>query len=363
MKPYSYLKRYNEISRQILLDLIEKESDKNVIVSPLSIMSMLDIAADSVSGDAKNEVTNYISGIGNNNISNVLNDLQKIITYTGELTSANAVIISEKIRDKVKKEYIDTVKNKHDADVISSNNIVKDVNEWVSDKTKGMINKIADDSMNQMLIALINAISFMADWDDDYEDDDIYPDEFTNRDGSVSEVEMMDSTEYSYIENDYFSGFTKDYKGGNYCYMALLPRLKSKTFLKKAIEKSDLTKMFWDSESTEVRVIMPEFKAEFSKNMNAILESNGVKKIFDNLADFSPVSNDVPLKMESILHKAYIEVDRRGTRASAVTLGVVVAGCAPMDDFKMVELNRPFLYAIVNKITGFPVFIGIVENL
>ena len=64
-----------------------------------------------------------------------------------------------------------------------------------------------------------------------------------------------------------------------------------------------------------------------------------------------------------ILHKAYIEVDRRGTRASAVTLGVVVAGCAPMDDFKMVELNRPFLYAIVNKITGFPVFIGIVENL
>ena len=65
MEPYSYLKRYNEISCQILLDLIENESDKNVIVSPLSIISMLDIAADLVSGDAKNEVIKYISGIGN----------------------------------------------------------------------------------------------------------------------------------------------------------------------------------------------------------------------------------------------------------------------------------------------------------
>lgn len=67
--------------------------------------------------------------------------------------------------------------------------------------------------------------------------------------------------------------------------------------------------------------------------------------------------------MESIIHKAHFEVDRKGTKAAAVTMGVVCAGCAPMmEDFKTICLDRPFVYAIVHNEMGLPVFAGIMNK-
>ena len=68
--------------------------------------------------------------------------------------------------------------------------------------------------------------------------------------------------------------------------------------------------------------------------------------------------------MDSIIHKARIEVDRQGTKAAAVTMGAIEVGCAfPLDKPKVVELDRPFVYAIMDNKTGLPVFTGIVNKL
>jgi len=58
-------------------------------------------------------------------------------------------------------------------------------------------------------------------------------------------------------------------------------------------------------------------------------------------------------------------VNRAGTRAAAVTGGVVAAGCAPsIEETKSVTLDRPFLYAVINKeYDGLPVFAGVVNRL
>ena len=70
------------------------------------------------------------------------------------------------------------------------------------------------------------------------------------------------------------------------------------------------------------------------------------------------------LKADSVIHKTKIEVNRQGTKASAVSAMVVVAGCAPdFDRMKYVEVNRPFLYAIVHEKTGLSVFTGILNRL
>ena len=41
---------------------------------------------------------------------------------------------------------------------------------------------------------------------------------------------------------------------------------------------------------------------------------------------------------------------------------VVDAGCAPRFDYKLVELNKLFVYAIIHTETGLPVFIGVVNK-
>lgn len=57
-------------------------------------------------------------------------------------------------------------------------------------------------------------------------------------------------------------------------------------------------------------------------------------------------------------------MDREGTKAAAVTAMVCVAGCAPMfDRYRYVTLDRPFVYAIMEKGSKLPVFVGVVNKL
>ena len=360
----SYTDKYNEISKKLFWDFLANGEGENIVISPLSIIALLGVITESVSGKTRDEIVNFLSDSDDINIVKIIRNIEETVQNSGELTSANAVIINETLKGKIKEAYIPKVKDLFDAEVFLSKDIVKDVNEWVCEKTNGMIKEIADESMKGMLLALINAISFMADWEDMYEDDDIGRDEFNNLDGSVSEVEMMSSTESSYIENEFYTGFVKEYKGGEYSYMALLPKKKkSKTFIKRALTNTNLTDLFRSAQDMTVYATIPEYKVEFSENLNALLEQNGINQIFADSADYSPVTDKAPLKTDGIIHKAYIEVDRRGTKAAAVTFDYVVAGCAADFEYRNVTLDRPFIYAIMHNDTGLPVFIGNVNKL
>ena len=107
---------------------------------------------------------------------------------------------------------------------------------------------------------------------------------------------------------------------------------------------------------------MPEFNGEFRTDLTELLKDMGINKIFSSEADFSPLSSEV-LRADSIIHKARIEVDRRGTKAAAATAMFVVAGCAPMSNPKVVRLDRPFIYAIMHNETGLTVFTGITNQI
>ena len=107
---------------------------------------------------------------------------------------------------------------------------------------------------------------------------------------------------------------------------------------------------------------MPEFKYDFGKDLTSLFKTMGIEKLFSPQADFSPMSSEW-LKMEAILHKAHIEVDSKGTKAAAVTIGIVTCGCAPvMEEYRTVTLDRPFIYAIIHNETGLPVFAGIMNH-
>jgi len=227
-----------------------------------------------------------------------------------------------------------------------------------------MIEKIADENMRNMLACLMNAICFEVEWAEKYEEDDITEgDEFTNADGSTSEVTMLRSEEPYYIENDMFTGFIKPYKGLEYSFMALLPKDESAESLKASLSSTDFSKLFDSKQDFDVNVTMPEFKYDFSDDLTEYLESLGILKIFSTSADFSPMTDEW-LKADGIIHKAHIELDRKGTKAAAASAMVMITGFAP--DFariKYVRLDRPFIYAIMHNDSGLPVFTGIVNKL
>ena len=107
---------------------------------------------------------------------------------------------------------------------------------------------------------------------------------------------------------------------------------------------------------------MPEFRLEFTKELTGLCKALGIKELFTDDADFSPMTSEW-LKVDSILHKAYIDVNQKGTKAAAVTVAYCVGGLPPKMNFKEVYLDRPFVFALMHGVTGLPVFIGVVRHL
>ena len=63
-----------------------------------------------------------------------------------------------------------------------------------------------------------------------------------------------------------------------------------------------------------------------------------------------------------VLHKAYIAVDERGTKAGAATAVETVYTALEEGVYK-VTLDRSFVYAIIDDAIGLPLFIGTVADI
>ena len=348
---------YDDFTKKIFEKV--SSTEENVVVSPLSVLLLLGIAADAVKGDSRDEILKALDGCSYEDFRSKLCELQSVFSASETLVSSNAVCIKEELSTTITPGYEEKLAD-YGGKLFATKDIVSSVNEWVNEKTRGMISEIADESMNQMLACLMNAIAFEAEWDKQYEEDDIHEDEFTDADGKKSDIWMLESLEHSYIENDSFTGFIKPYKDREYSFMALLP--KNPDAMEQALSNVDFAKMYSEAFYCKVYASIPEFKYDYSKELTAILMDMGIRTVFTPQADFSPMSSEW-LRIDSILHKAHIDLDRKGTKAAAVTMAFVTAGCAQITErSEEVRLDRPFLYAIMHNESGLPVFTGIMNK-
>ena len=103
---------------------------------------------------------------------------------------------------------------------------------------------------------------------------------------------------------------------------------------------------------------MPRFRLEAAYDLIPALERLGVTEAFGGDADFGGITGAEPL-LGAVAHKAYIDVDERGTEAAAATAVMIKTRAAvrPLQPVTMV-VDRPFLFAIVDNSTSLPVFLG-----
>ena len=96
---------------------------------------------------------------------------------------------------------------------------------------------------------------------------------------------------------------------------------------------------------------MPKFEINYKESLKNIFMDMGVKLPFDNKADFSNIRSQNDLKIDEIIHKAYLKVNEDGTEAAAVTAIMMVnMAMAPIqEEIHDMIINRPFLFIIRNK--------------
>ena len=184
--------------------------------------------------------------------------------------------------------------------------------------------------------------------------------------GEKTNCTMLSSKEKLYVEGEHETGFVKEYSGGKYAFMAVLPNEGTGIYeYVSSLTADRFAKLYKERTGRyDVKTKTPQFKYDYDINLNETLRGMGMEEAFTMNADFSNMTGDKSLYIGSVLHKTHIELDANGTKAAAATAVTMDAKCALDESLpKTVYLDRPFVYAIMDTRTGLPVFMGTVCDL
>lgn len=351
---------YDNFSVELLKKCFDGKS--NTLISPLSVSSALTMTANGANGQTKDEMEKVLgNGISLDELNKYLSSFNDSLT-SGEnfsLKNANSIWFIKDNNFNVNNEFLQTNADLYHAEIYKrayNSEVVNDINNWVTEHTDGMIDRLLDSNDKLSNIALINAIAFDAVWETYYFDNFVEDGTFTDANGNEKSVTMLASEESEYINGDNCTGFIKKYKGGKYGFAAILPdsNVSVDEFV-GSLTGEKLFKMLQNTETANVVANIPKFEYEYSADLNEMLKTLGMPTAFSDSADFSGISSD-KLLISDVLHKTKISVTEEGTRAVAAT-GVVMS--AAPDGDKQVILNRPFMYMIIDTETMLPLFAGV----
>lgn len=345
------------------------DREDNTLVSPMSVLSALAMTANGARGETRTQMEEILGGS--------VEQLNGALAGLGQendspLYLANSIWFAEGGRITPNPDFLQVNADCYRAGVFEApfdQTTVTDINRWVKEHTHGMVEEVLEEIPRDTVMYLINALAFEGEWEDPYEDSDVWQQAFTNQGGKVQQVSMMHSEEELYLRDEQAQGFIKYYQGGRYAFVALLPD-KEISILDyvEGLDGQQLKALLDNPTSVPVAVTMPKFESEMEVDLREVLKEMGMVLPFDSAqADFadlgtSPGGN---LYINQVFHKTYIEVEEKGTRGGAATVVGMNSEAAPEEPKKqmVVTLDRPFVYLVVDTSSMLPVFMGTVLSV
>ena len=347
------------------------DEDKNVLVSPVSVLYALAMTANGANGNTLTQMETVL-GMPVSDLNAYLKVYADALPE-GEkykLSIANSIWFTDKDSFTVLPEFLQTNANYYNAGIYETpfdESARKEINKWVEENTDGMIEDILDNISSDAVMYLVNALAFDAQWQDIYTDRQVRDALFTTENGEEQEIELMYSEESRYLEDADAIGFLKYYADTKYAFVALLPNegVTVQEYL-NTLSGERLTELLANPQEGIVNAAIPKFESEYAIDLGEVLQTMGMTDAFDmDTADFSGLGayTDGNIYISRVIHKTYIAVDERGTKAGAATAVEMEVGGAMPQDPKQVYLDRPFVYMIIDCEANLPLFIGTVMNM
>ena len=344
-----------------------EERGKNTLISPLSVLCALAMTANGAEEETlaqMEEVLGMTTEELNLYLYSYMQNLPQGEKY--KLSLANSIWFTEDERFTVNQDFLQTNADYYGADIYKApfnDQTCKDINNWVKQNTDEMIPEILDEIPADAIMYLVNALAFEAEWSEIYEKQQVRDGKFTKEDGTKQDVELMYGVEGTYLEDENATGFKKYYKGGKYAFVAMLPNEGvSVSDYVASLNGESLNTLLNNTQHTTVHTAIPKFETEYNVEMSAILKDMGMTKAFDIYnADFEGLGTSTAgnIFINRVLHKTFISVGEKGTKAGAATVVEMADGAAaePQDP-KEVYLDRPFVYMLIDCENNIPFFIG-----
>jgi len=335
----------------------------DILLSPLSVYIALAMLCNGAGSTTKDGILQTL-GLDEENANAYASYLLQLYTEESEVQLANSIWYRESFPPK--DSFLQTNTKYYNAEIYKSsfdNQTVKDVNNWVKDNTNDLIDKIIDDIDQNTIMMLLNAISFMDKWNDPFEF--TTKKNFNNYAGKEVSAEFLSRTLHSYRQTDNALAFSYAFENSRYSFVGVLPNEDIDSYIGN-FDSEELEELLTSKVSGRAVCSLPVFSKKYEITLNDILSDMGMREAFGGNADFSDGWDVVrgTVQVDQVRHKSFIDVNKNGVKAAAVTIIEMKANSAYDEREPIyITLDRPFVYMLVDNDYNIPLFIGTVTNV
>jgi serpin B len=241
------------------------------------------------------------------------------------------------------------------------------INHWVAGETNQRIKDLIPDGvLNEMTrLVLTNAIYFKADWKSQFKKQSTTDSPFHVTTTQSTNVPLMfQKAKFRICDHKDVQVLSLPYEAGGLSMLIVLPRrVDGLRDLEQQLTKNEIDQWIARMERREVLLFLPRFKMTTEFRLKEPLGELGMSRAFSDQAEFGRISSQDTLKISEVLHKAFVEVDEKGTEAAAATGAVITVTSAVVGDEPIeFRADRPFLFLIRHESSGAILFIGRLAN-
>ena len=240
------------------------------------------------------------------------------------------------------------------------------INSWIQDHTQDKIKDLVSPGNVNLDTELVitNAIYFKGQWKTKFRwwrtrNSDF----FVSADRKVKVPLMHLKEKFKYCSDEKLQALELPYKGDQMSMLVLLPKdangLKEIENTLTAELLDTIVSKMWDR---KVNIYLPRFKMTWgTSSLKKTLIALGMSDAFElGKADFSGITGQDGLYISDVFHKAFVEVNEKGTEAAASTfLAVEKSSKSSVPVFRA---DHPFVFLIRDNRSGSILFIGRLTN-
>ncbi|CAG9122390.1 unnamed protein product [Plutella xylostella] len=368
----------NEFSFNLLQNVFayqENFGPQNLAVSPVSVWNIFSLLSGGASGATFAELSQLLR-------------LPKDVRVTQDLHLASNSVLKVKNKDvilnkqaamfaerelQIHPEFCESASKYnteiYTVDASNTTKLANDINYFICMATEGAIkDAVKPDLLENLRLLLVDAMYFKANWTTPFDSRQTKRETFYDQQGrSIGDVNMMyqkapnkivyaaeleaDVLELTYGEDKEFAMviFLPDY---GVPLKRVLNNLSTKP--------TDAWTMLLQNEEqmSSVECQVPRFKISSQLDLIQPLKYMGLYSIFDEMKAELPGISDSPLYVSKTIQKTELEVTEEGTVAAVAT----VVGLENRILGPSINVNKPFVYAIVNRRHNIVLFTGVYTN-
>ncbi|HMO41281.1 MAG TPA: serpin family protein, partial [Saprospiraceae bacterium] len=362
----SLTKDQNVFGFDLFQELHAAEPTDNIFISPMSISTALAMALNGAASQTYTDMQGAmrVSDWEQNRLNAAYRSLLEVVPNLDpkvQLQIANSIWYRDTY--VVRQEFLDVNRTFFNSQVsaldFNSPAAKATINKWVNDQTKGLIKDIVNDISPETVMFIINAIYFKGTWRHQFDTKKTNQQPFFLADGTQKNVDMMLLPKVSLpvFSDDRLTAIDLPYGDSIFSMTILLPNEGYSMDALVASLSATNWRVWLDnlSDSPRMTFRMPKFKMEYEQLLNRALTDMGMGIAFaPQQANFTNIAKDEDLHISAVRHKAFVEIDEKGTEAAAVTSIEFETTSLPPE----IIVNRPFVFVIRDNKTNSVLFIG-----